>query len=775
MPPTEQTPLITTVIVTPPRPRYSHSYVRRFCTAALSLTLVVIIILFLVPGRWLPGNPSESEWFPWRHSGVWPTKYGLSYNGLQKIMLETPNRENIRASSKHYSSGPHLAGRNYSLALWTSELWQSYGLESTIVDYDVYLNYPLTHSLALLESIEGSTNDKPGSLSVKYQFSLEEDQLEEDPTSRLDTSVPTFHGYGANGNVTGRYVFANYGTIKDYDDLLKLNVNLDGLIAVVKYGKIFRGLKVKRAQELGMIGVIIYSDPGDDGDVLEQNGFDPYPAGPARQPSSVQRGSVQYIKVDIVSGDPTTPGYPSKPGVPRQDPHYGTPTIPSQPISYQEAIPILKSLNGHGPKASEINQDWDGGKLGYKGVEYNIGPSLPGLQLNLAVQNEFVTTPLWDVIGVINGTLQDEVVIIGNHRDAWIAGGAGDPNSGSAVLNEVIRSFSVALEHGWKPLRTIVFASWDGEEYSLIGSTEWVEEHMPWLKKAAVAYINVDVACTGPGFRTQASPLLHKALYEATSIVQSPNQTIQGQTVRDVWNGHISPMGSGSDFTAFQDFAGIPALDMAFTPILGSAIYHYHSNYDSFYWMENFGDSGWHYHATMAKIWGVLTASLVQNPIIGFNVTNYAESLQTYLELVRTNASASVDPSIRSTAFPAIEEAIEHLHEAASAFDTEAHGLSTRAAAGLPWWRVWRKARLRREIKEVNTQYQYFERKFLYEKGLDSRPLFKHVVFAPGLWTGYAGATFPGLIEAVDFGDKDDVDVSHPPLVLPVVILMKFS
>ena len=256
----------------------------------------------------------------------------------------------------------------------------------------------------------------------------------------------------------------------------------------------------------------------------------------------------------MAPGDPTTPGYPSKPGVPRKPVNGAIPSIPSIPISYLDAIPLLKALNGHGPKASSFNKYWQKGGLGHKGVEYNIGPSPQGLALNLVNEQEYVTTPIWNVIGIINGSIADEVVVLGNHRDAWVAGGAGDPNSGSAAFNEVIRSFGKALEAGWKPLRTIVFASWDGEEYGLIGSTEWVEEYLPWLQKATVAYLNVDVGTTGPHFIAAAAPLLNKALIEtgklisslgflsisscsltfpAVNLVQSPNQTIANQTVGD--------------------------------------------------------------------------------------------------------------------------------------------------------------------------------------------------------------------------------------------------
>jgi N-acetylated-alpha-linked acidic dipeptidase len=427
-----------------------------------------------------------------------------------------------------------------------------------------------------------------------------------------------------------------------------------------------------------------------------------------------------------------------------------------------DALPLLKALNGHGPKASDFNKYWQGGGLGYKGVEYNIGPSPSNLVLNLVNEQEYITTPLWNVIGIINGTLQDEVIVLGNHRDAWIAGGAGDPNSGSAALNEVIRSFGEALKKGYKPLRTIVFASWDGEEYGLIGSTEWVEEYLPWLSKAAVAYLNLDVGTRGPNFQAAASPLLKKALYEATSLVQSPNQTVKGQTVRDLWDGKISTMGSGSDFTAFQDFAGIPSVDLGFAGGPKSPVYHYHSNYDSFAWMDEFGDAGWHYHVTITKVWALFAASLVETPIIALNATDYAIGLDSYLHSVKNVITTSSDPS--NLDFPLVESlepAIARLYNASIAFDARATELATAIKGGVPWWKWWRKAQLYYQVRQVNDAYKYLERRFLHSEGLDGRSWFKHVVFAPGIWTGYAGATFPGLVEAVDRGDRKGVEVSH--------------
>ena len=632
------------------------------------------------------------------------------------------------------------------------------------MSYDVYLNYPLDHRLALLDNGE-----------VAFEATLEEDVLEEDPTSGLEDRIPTFHGYSASGNVTAPYVYCNYGTYSDFEDLQKANVSLKGKIALIKYGGVFRGLKVKRASELGMIGAVIYSDPGDDGEITEANGYKAYPDGPARHPSSVQRGSVEYLSklplgsfqwveancrlAGVAPGDPTTIGYPSKPGAPRQSVDGKIPDIPSLPISYAEALPLLKALNGHGPSASAMPSHWHGGGLGYKGVEYSVGPTPDSLTINLMNEQNYTTTPLWNVIGIINGSISDEVIVIGNHRDAWIAGGAADPNSGTAVLLEVVRSFAAAVKAGWKPLRTIVFASWDGEEYGLLGSTEWVEEYLPWLSHASVAYINVDVAVLGPHFEVSAAPLLNKAIYDIAAQVQSPNQTIQGQTVGDLWNGYISTMGSGSDFTAFQDFAGISCINVEFGAGKNAPVYHYHSNYDSFHWMDTYGDPGFHHHVALAKIISLLAAKLVEEPLIQFNATDYAVSLASYLERVKKIAAESTpnDSAIEPAGFDSLDKALATLLETAAKFDAEADSLALLVNSPKTPKTPAALTKLYASVRTINTKYKLLERQFLYTHGLDGRSWFKHVVFAPGLWTGYAGATFPGLVEALDDGNMTSV------------------
>ncbi|KAK3945374.1 hypothetical protein QBC46DRAFT_372065 [Diplogelasinospora grovesii] len=786
MAPHESTPLITTVRVRAPRRRYSHNVLRRFCTVALSSTLIWFLLAFVVSVLLWPHHGhyrhDDDRW-------SWPGCRGrkVSYEELQRILLDTPTPEKAEEWSKYYTSGAHLAGQNYSQAVWTKEKWEEFGIKSEIVSYDVYLNRPVDHRLALLEkaSAKKDSNSDSSTWKVAFEASLTEDVLEEDPTSGLDESIPTFHGYSASGNVTGSLVYVNYGTFQDYEDLIKANVSLEGKVAIARYGGIFRGLKVKRAQELGMVGVILYSDPGDDGEVTEEKGLEAYPKGPARQPSSVQRGSAQFLSV--APGDPTTPGYPSKPGVPRQPVDHATPSIPSVPISYEDALPFLKALNGHGPKAEDFNKYWTRNTgLQYKGVHYNVGPTPDDVVVNLYNEQDYITTPLWDVIGIINGTIPDEVVVVGNHRDAWIAGGAGDPNSGSAVLNEVMRSFGEALKLGWTPLRTIVFASWDGEEYALLGSTEWVEEYLPWLDKANVAYLNVDVGVRGPHFSASAAPLLHNVIYAATAAVPSPNQTVPGQSVFDTWNGHISTMGSGSDFTAFQDYAGVPSIDVGFHAGSDDAVYHYHSNYDSFYWMQKYGDPGFVYHRVMAQVFGLMTAQLADVPVISFRAGDYARDLKGYVRKVEDKLEAALSPTVMDVSalseeaivelrastsssitsdsssdiiafvqsLKRLHKALEELTESATRLDEKAGDLERRAEEdNIPWWKWPSRLHLALQIRKVNTKYKYMERAFLYAKGLDGRSWFKHVVFAPGLWTGYAGAVFPGLTESIDSHD----------------------
>jgi N-acetylated-alpha-linked acidic dipeptidase len=301
----ENTPLIQRVDVRPHRDRYPHHRLRFICTTILSATIIAggiaaVLIFSFAPLRHVDeGAPASrlsalSAITGLRIPDGWARKTALDFEDLQRTLLETPNAEKAKEWSEYYTGGPHLAGKNLSQALWTRERWEEWGVESTIVDYDVYINYPKGHRLALMEH-NSHHKEKEQQWTVRYEALLEEDLLPSDPTSQFHDRIPTFHGYSASGNVTAPYVFVNYGTYKDFEELAARNVSLEGKIALAKYGGVFRGLKVKRAQELGMVGVVMYTDPGDDGEVTQKNGYEVYPDGPARQPSSVQRGSVQFL------------------------------------------------------------------------------------------------------------------------------------------------------------------------------------------------------------------------------------------------------------------------------------------------------------------------------------------------------------------------------------------------------------------------------------------------------------------------------------------------
>lgn len=306
----ERTPLIQHVDIRPHRDRYPHHRLRFVCTTILSSVVVIggiVAVVLFSTGTFdnKHKTPPTPEYPPFSASSIpdgWLHKTALEYEELQSILLNTPDAAQAQEWSRYYTSGPHLAGRNLSQALWTKQKWQEFGIEnSLIVDYDVYINYPTGHRLALLEkNKEGDEQDSPAATTeaewrVAYEARLEEDVLDEDKSTQLPGRIPTFHGYSASGNVTAPYVFVNYGTYQDFEDLQAANISLSGKIALAKYGVVFRGLKVKRAQDLGMLGVVMYTDPGDDGEVTEKNGHASYPDGPARNPSTVQRGSVQFL------------------------------------------------------------------------------------------------------------------------------------------------------------------------------------------------------------------------------------------------------------------------------------------------------------------------------------------------------------------------------------------------------------------------------------------------------------------------------------------------
>lgn len=707
--------------------------------------------------------------------------------------------------SQKYTSESHLAGTNFGLVEWTKEKFEEYGFEGTIDTYDTYLSYPIDHGLSLLDK---------KSEKVLYRASLKEDALKDDPTSQGNDTIPTFLGYAANGNVTAEYVYVNYGTEKDFEKLKELGVDITGKIAVVRYGAIFRGLKVKFAQEAGASAVLLYTDPAEDNGITPANGYKQYPDGPARHESSVQRGSVQFLGGKGVSpGDPTTPGYASKPGVEREDPHQSIGKIPVLPISYREVTPILKKLNGHGIKAPK---EWRGELEGY---DYSIGPNA-NVTLNLYSEQNFTITPIWNVYGEIRGEKHDEAIVIGNHRDAWIKGGAGDPNSGSAALLEIARALGELKKLGYKFKRSIILLSWDGEEYGLLGSTEFGEWAAKNLQRTVVAYLNLDAAITGKHLKLAGSPVLNELLLDVAKRLEYPKEgegSLYDHYIKET-KGRIPNFGSGSDYTVFLEHLGIPSVDLGFSNGKNDSVYQYHSNYDSYHWVSTFADPGFVFHNLAAKYLSLLILELSDKEVLRLSLHDYAHDLLRYFkeavheipkewfkrkieseavleELLTHNednnafineASQGYYPT--DTLFPLPEmlaprqcshnkiftmydnhhhknltlgdlvhntfRDLKRLKNVTEAFDSKSRDLQVRFDNSdlLPFWQ---RIKLHFLIKHQNKLLQYFERAFLYEDGLHERSWFKHVVFASGRHTGYAGQTWPGIREATEDLDFD--------------------
>ncbi|KAL9083784.1 MAG: hypothetical protein Q9159_005572 [Coniocarpon cinnabarinum] len=581
---------------------------------------------------------------------------------------------------------------------------------------DTYLNYPVSQSLSTT-SADGSTR----------AVNIEEDVLSQDETTSYPNRVPVFHGYSFTGSAEADYVYVGRGQQADFERLVALGVPLEGKIALARYGGPFRGLKVKNAQDHGMIGCVIFTDTGDDGNVTEANGYAAYPEGYARNPSTVQRGSVQFLST--YPGDPTTPGYPSKPDSPRVDTAPVTPRIPSLPISYVEGQKLIQALDGYGTPGDAVNRtSW----VGAFNATYSTGPN-PGATLNLDNVMQDNTTYIWDAVGIINGTSQDEVIVLGNHRDAWIVGGNADPNSGSAILVELSKAFGALLKTGWQPKRTIVLCSWDAEEYGLLGSTEFVEEYIPWLKTAAVSYLNIDVGVSGPDPSISATPDLHQVAVDTMKKIVYPYRGYDNLTLYDVWfglsDGDIGVLGSGSDYTSFVH-NGISSIDMGTDPGPTDAIYHYHSDYDSYHWMSTFGDPGYGTHKVMGQYLSLLAYNLATAEVIPYNVENYGAQMTSYL--------ADLQDTVAGSNYSTLD--LSPIASAISTFNTSAATISSLIASNPDT----------ATVATINARLRDFSRGFVSQGGLPNREFYKHVVFAPGLDTGYAPTTFPGVTEAIE-------------------------
>ncbi|MGH7633477.1 MAG: M20/M25/M40 family metallo-hydrolase, partial [Gemmatimonadaceae bacterium] len=496
---------------------------------------------------------------------------------LESDAIARPDPARAREHSRVLSARIHVAGtpeqertRDYVIAQM-----KAMGLETEVRQYDVFMPHPTAVQLWRVAP-------------DAKEFALPEPPVASDPTSKL-AQYPTVNGYSGTGDVTAEIVYVNYGLIEDYAQLDSLGVSVRGRIVVARYGRSYRGIKAREAEKHGAVALLIYSDPQEDGYARG----DVYPAGPMRNRNGVQRGSVYNG-----AGDPATPGYAATKGAPRlSEDRMDIPHIPVVPISYGNAGDLLEGLRGH-----EIPQSWQGG-LPFR---YHVGPGPVRARVLVADDRAtHGTKPIFDTFGIVRGSeFPDELVIVGGHRDAW-GPGAADNVSGTVSVLEAARAVAEAVKAGHPPKRTIVFATWDAEEWGLLGSTEYVEDDSLRLMRGGVAYFNQDVAAEGVRFSGGGSPSLRATLRDVAREVPDPNgkgsvyaEWRRASAVADTTEPSMGDPGGGSDFAGFYNHLGMPIAEWGF----GGPGGVYHSQYDDFTWMSKFGDPGFTYHAAAARI-----------------------------------------------------------------------------------------------------------------------------------------------------------------------------
>lgn len=624
---------------------------------------------------------------------------------------------------------------------WQHQSTHPLGSPRVWVDtYSVWLNYAVSSSLTLSKSDD---SQRP-----YFTASLREDVVQQDPTS-VDGS-PTFHGYSKSGKASGPIVYAGSCSYEDFQQLESKNVSVKGAVTLCRYGGAFRGLKVRMSAQHGAVGTLIYSDPKEDGEITEKNGYKHYPDGPARQPSAVQRGSVQAIS--IYPGDASTPNKPSYRNASRIDAETADalPKIPSLPVSYLEAKPFLEAVSGKGINTADLGEHWQGAVPGVS--EYWTGPSNDIVDLDNQMTDITKPQDIWNTYALIPGVLEDEVVIVSNHRDAWTFGAA-DPNSGTATVHEVVAGLGSLVKKGWRPLRTILIASWDAEEYGLIGSTEAAEDYAEFFKEKAVIFLNTDVAVSGSIANARSSPSLADLLLQTASEIKDPSGN--GTTIQLAAPGAL---GSGSDYTAYLQNLGIASLDVGFTQGPKDPIYHYHSNYDSFFWQSKFGDPGFSRHYAMAQFVGLLTLRSAQGVFLPLNVSNYALALSGYLDKVKNVAPKDLNLSV-------LEDTIRDVQRAAGSFEAERHHLEKQLRSRSRKVGAGDLRKLFARIRNWNHRAKHFETGFLSPDGhgLTSRSFYQHLGVAPGRYLGYGATTFPGLTESItlDKGEKTQYEIDR--------------
>ena len=672
-----------------------------------------------------------------------------------------PSPENLRAYMQRLSARPHNVGSPYDKenAEWIASKFKEFGLDTQIETFSVL--YP-TPKERLVELVEGGPH---------FTAKLQEPVVPEDPTSNQTAEqLPTYNAYSIDGDVTAPLVYVNYGLPEDYEILERRGISVKGAIIIARYGHSWRGIKPQVGAEHGAIGCIIYSDPRDDG----YAGGEVFPKGAWRPSEGVQRGSVQNSTVYM--GDPLTPGVGATADakrIPIAESKSLT-KIPVLPISYADAQPLLAAITGR-----VAPRNWQGGLS----ITYHVGPG--AAKVHLKVFSNWDMKPLYDVIGKIpGGTIPDEWVIRGNHHDAWV-NGAEDPTSGMVAVLEEARSIGELLKQGWKPKRTIIYCAWDGEEPGLLGSTEWVETHADELRKHAVVYINSDSNSRGY-FALEGSHTLEHFINDVARDVQDPETKLTvwkrdqmkeiedaktPESLRELRNRHdlrLEMLGGGSDHAPFINFAGVAALGIGFGGEDGGGIYH--SIYDDFYWYTHFSDIDFVYGRALAQAGSTSMVRLADADLLPFQFADFADDVKMYVrevekfatqqrdEILETNQKIAdgmyqatadpryswVTPKIEDVPphlnFSPLDNAVESLERSSAEYQKVFDRISANGGAALA----------SADLKEVNEMLIQCEHKLTTPEGLPGRFWYKHELYAPGVYTGYAAKAIPAVRESLE-------------------------
>ena len=692
----------------------------------------------------------------------------LSQSELESEFDKTLNPENLDTWMKHMSSKPHHVGSPWSKqnAEYAANKFKEWGFESRVETFEVLVPFPKIRKLSMVAP-------------EKLELKLFEPAVEGDRSSEMTKDVlPGYNAFSADGNVTGELVFVNYGLNEDYEELKRLGIDVKGKIVIAKYGRSFRGIKPKIAHEQGAIGCIMYSDPKDDGYVVG----DVYPVGPYRNEFGIQRGSV--LDMPARPGDALTPGYAATKDAERLSINEASTImkIPVMPISYADALPLLKAIKG-----PVVPDSWKGGLP----ITYHIGPG--PAKVNLHLEFDWSLRTAYNPVGRMKGSVYpDEWIMRGNHHDGW-GHGASDPISGMVSLMEEARAIGELTKTGWRPKRTLIYAGWDAEEPGLLGSTEWVEYNLNDIREKMVVYINTDG--TGVGYLSMGgSHSLEKFVNEVIRDVDDPVHDVSldkrlrsRMKVREYNSGtfgegreserqdlRMYAMGAGSDYTAFLHHAGVPALNMAFGGESGGGSYH--SLYDTYEHYKRFSDGKFIYGTTLSKVNGRLVLRLSEADILPFRFVNMVDNIGKFVEQNKKlsedirkstkslndlldNNDFAISSNPKKTYLP--PKRLRQVPEFDfKPLDAALARLSTSAWKYEEALLKFQKGSLSPERKsKINALLRSVDQAFINSKGLPRRDWFKNMMYAPGYYTGYGVKTLPGIREGLEERKWNEVRV----------------